>query len=497
MSVYDKIKELNIDLSPLGIHCSETGERYYCTPEDAEVFGWAGVDGIHYCTIPQFGEMIFAVSPMNFGDCVHPIAGNFDALIALLLSCKSMDALEQCYAWDREQYDAYLQGCEVSDEQEEILKKLKRKLKLQPVKDVFSYVKRLQEGFDYLEIPYSEDYYDTNVNPNAPARSEEWGVTFEGGFWNQEGECGQEVRIDQSFNWGDERWTVAAAYLCKEGLVVDYTVEIELARLNAFFDKWKLREDGYEQRLRLEQEQIESEHPMNFGFRSKLLCNGTVLESGSGSSICWVPLSCRGEVYAQDLEARHVMRHYELNRKNAWVLWRCSYRWEQRETQIRTLEISLERERKRYAVSPIGALEMGDTVEIENPVTGQKFTLTASELTSETFDQSIFRNPSLDYPTHVTVLAYHMEPEPEGASFALQDANEGDAPRMREQSEDGSSAVAFSVIGGVRNGLGMSHQTACSSMHFDEDYEVNWMPVFFLKELEDIAVEVHIDMNNP
>lgn len=45
-----------------------------------------------YCTIPEFGEMIFAVSPMNFGDCVHPIAHSFEDLLRLLLSCGSMDA---------------------------------------------------------------------------------------------------------------------------------------------------------------------------------------------------------------------------------------------------------------------------------------------------------------------------------------------------------------------------------------------------------------------
>ena len=88
MSIYEKLKELNIDLSLVGINTNEAGELYYCTPEGAEVFGWAGVDGIPYCTIPKFGEMIFAISPMNFGDCVHPIAENFDALMSAIIKAK-------------------------------------------------------------------------------------------------------------------------------------------------------------------------------------------------------------------------------------------------------------------------------------------------------------------------------------------------------------------------------------------------------------------------
>ena len=74
MKTYDRFKELNIDHSAIGLEQRDTQVTYYCTPEDAHIIGWAGVDGIHYCTIPEFGEMIFAISPMNFGDCVHPIA---------------------------------------------------------------------------------------------------------------------------------------------------------------------------------------------------------------------------------------------------------------------------------------------------------------------------------------------------------------------------------------------------------------------------------------
>ena len=71
MTTYQKFKKLNIRHSAIGLEQSDTDVTYYCTPRDAAIIGWAGVDGIHYCTIPECGEMIFAVSPMNVGDCVH------------------------------------------------------------------------------------------------------------------------------------------------------------------------------------------------------------------------------------------------------------------------------------------------------------------------------------------------------------------------------------------------------------------------------------------
>ncbi|WP_222860695.1 hypothetical protein [Paenibacillus antibioticophila] len=46
---------------------------YFCTPKGARMIGWAGVDGIHFCFVRGFGEMVFAVSPMNTaGNYVHP-----------------------------------------------------------------------------------------------------------------------------------------------------------------------------------------------------------------------------------------------------------------------------------------------------------------------------------------------------------------------------------------------------------------------------------------
>lgn len=496
MSIYERIKELNIDLTPLGLLMREDGELYYCTPTEANVFGWAGVDGIHYCTIPKFGEMIFAVSPMNYGDCVHPIAENFAALFALLLSCKSMDVLEQCYAWDREQYDAYEQDSEITEEQKVVLRQLQDKLKIQPIDDVFSYVKTLQEEFDYSEIPYSEDYYDLDKNPNAPVNLKEWRVSFDGGFWNHQGNIGDEVGINKSFTWGDEKWLVSAAYIFDEGLVVDYSVEINLDKFNSFLDKWNLREDGYEQLSRIEQERIESEQPMNFGFLSKLVCNSSMLESCSGSSICWIPLSCQVDEYVQDNEARRFMKHYNLDENKAWVLCRRSYRWNKKEEQIKTLEISFEREKKRYAVNPVGNLVKGGKAEVENPITGQKHTITALELSDEIYDKSIFNNPSIEYPTHFKTMTYSIEPEIDNDSFTIQDIFEGDSPRMREQSADGPVAMAVTFIGGAHSVVGINLKNAkyaCSSMHFDDDYEVNWMPVFFIKEQEDIVVKIDID----
>ena len=89
----------DLDLSVLGLHRGSEEGGYFCTPLGAHVIGWAGVDGVHYCTIDGQGETIFAISPMSLGDYVHPIAESFDVLLRMLLACHSLDYIEMSYAW--------------------------------------------------------------------------------------------------------------------------------------------------------------------------------------------------------------------------------------------------------------------------------------------------------------------------------------------------------------------------------------------------------------
>ena len=85
---FQKFLRSGLDLAPLGVERREENLPYFCTPKGAAIFGWAGVDGIHYCFIRGFGGMVFAVSPMNAApDCVHPLARDFADFLRLLLAC--------------------------------------------------------------------------------------------------------------------------------------------------------------------------------------------------------------------------------------------------------------------------------------------------------------------------------------------------------------------------------------------------------------------------
>ena len=65
MNTYKSYKNKEFDLSAFGLNRCGDDYAYFCTPVRADVFASPGVDGIHYCIIEGFGEIVFAISPMN------------------------------------------------------------------------------------------------------------------------------------------------------------------------------------------------------------------------------------------------------------------------------------------------------------------------------------------------------------------------------------------------------------------------------------------------
>ena len=59
---YQKFLRRHLDLSSLSVMRREDNDPYFCTPKGASIFGWPGVDGIHFCFVRGFGETVFAVS---------------------------------------------------------------------------------------------------------------------------------------------------------------------------------------------------------------------------------------------------------------------------------------------------------------------------------------------------------------------------------------------------------------------------------------------------
>ncbi len=495
----------NIDLAPLGWGLSDSYTPYFCTPRGAKVLGWAGVDGIHYCTIRGFGDMIFAVSPMNFGDYVHPIARCFEDVLRLLLSCVDMAALEQCFSWDKEQYKAFLIDCPATPEQQIVLDAIREKTSLMPMADAFSYVKQLQAEFDLSTIPYTPDYYDVDMNPAAPQEAPAWEVFFDGNFWGHtpRQKPGVAMPLGAQFEWANHHWVIPAAYACSKGLVVDYCMRIEPWLIEAFMDKWNLtiENEGSQRFSQEERMHMELDNPMALNFDAVLCLNGKELHTSHGCGCMWNP--CLPSQYVADCEGKWVAQHYGLDLTFGWMIWRSCYPWATKhKPEVKCLSVTMIQQKQRVPGPHFQVEKPGDTFRFTYPENGTGYTLTVQEYEKQVMDME--RMPGhLEYPTHHHVMSYTITPPmPEGI-LTVQDCAEGDRPRPKKIASSGGSPVvmhdacAIGIIGGADGPTAIIYgntpsklHAACSSLHFAPAETIQWRMVFHEKPFADTTVSL-------
>lgn len=501
---FDKTK---IDLSPLGFNRNGGFENYYCTPKRAKILASSGVDGIHFCTIPQFGDMIFAVSPMNFGDCVHPVARSFEDLLRLLLHCGDIAALEQCYAWDEEQYKAFLTDNPATEKQQAVLNEIKNKCALEPIEDSFAYVKDLQAEFDLSQISYTEDYYDPEMNPAAPEIPAEWAVYFDCGYWNKnaKGNPGEEFVINKSFLWSDEMWHVPAVYVCDEGLVIDFCVEIDPEKEKAYLDKWYPVISKDENISRELHEQIERENPLDVDFRFHLQFNGRPIVAKHGTSVCWVPESCLPEGVRSEREAKEIIGHYGLDATRAWSFHRWSCPWKNEgKAELKSLKIKLERDPVSIEGVRFRNPSVGNVIEFIHPIhkTAHKLTILGYE--KQEFSGRGFQHEEYEFPTLHTAMTYTLEPELSDRNFRVRDVAENEQPKLRPKKpfepEATYDACAVGIIGGADGPTAvfvsaseqkMQQHAAMSALRFEYTDDIEWKIVFREKMIEDIEIDLY------
>lgn len=490
---YEAFLQAGIDLSPFGWERCDDFAPYYCTPRRARVLGCAGVDGIHYCTIPEFGEMIFAVSPMNFGDCVHPIARDFRDLLRLLLAGADLAALEQCYAWDEEQYRAFLQDAPETEAQRAARAAIRAAFALSPVEDAFRYVKDLQRGFDLSRIPYTEEYYETVGEPAA--EPEPWRVSFSGGFWSDEDGGGEALQLDRRFVWDGRDWLIPAVYVFPEGLVVDFCAEAAPETLTAFFDKWELWQGESAARSEEEQETMERENPLCVDFDAEAIWNGAVLQQQSGCGVCWLPPVCQTEGTENDPVAAALLAHYGLDESRGWSLQRRSFPFPADAEQTpHALTIRLMAEEQSFSGGRFTVSAAGQCATLTHPRTGERFTLTVTAFEPETLPAAAFPDPTRECPAALVTMRYILTPERAGG-FQLRDCAPADTPRPKTGAAPQGESAALGIIGGADGPVavfsaprGAAGRAACSSLHFAPPQQVTWRAVFREKTAEDIAV---------
>lgn len=511
MTLFGRFRRLKLDPAALGLARGEAHSTYFCTPAGAQIIGWAGTDGIHYCFIKSFGEMVFAVDPMNEpGNFVYPLAYNFEDFLRLLLACGSADLVQQAHAWDAARFEQEQQknlpdaaGCAA-------LAKLAQTFHLHPMEDPHGYLRTIYAEFDRSRIPFCPDYYEwVPVEPKKPV----WRVYFGSAFWAQpsrsRSRAGRALSIRQSAHWEEDLVYIPALYRCAEGLVADLCIRVDPERISRFTDECRAAEsqDAEQQTL------LESRNPLHFSFRVQAELNRRVLRQKFACSMVWIPEPCLPEGDSNNLHARWLLEQYELDPSYGWAIHRVCLPWAtSRAPEIRNLRLRL---LPNPTVFPGGqwiTQAVGDGTELTHPLSGAHYQLTVTEYEPQTLDPQAFPNSAMEYPSHCVAMSFTTEPPLPHRVIGLQDQNPGDRPRPKLASSSGllpeirSDASVIGIIGGADGPTALIFggqrneeiHSAVSSLHFEPQQAVCWRVTW----LEQTRLPLELDCcpvatNNP
>ena len=495
---FEQFLKYDIDLDPLGIMIERDADKampYLCTPVDARIFGDVGVDGIHFCFVRGFDETVFAVTPMylSWGEEVHPVAKNFTDFLRLILACGHAAALDQVHAWDEAQFEAYLAKEPAADdfqirfdrERLAALDEIREKLGLTPMEDPFAYIKALQAEFDYSRIKYTKEYYDyMPENEELPP----WNVFFGGGFWERGGaeQPGEDIPIRRRFSWGGRSFYIPAVYSCAKGLVVDICVEVPAQDIRAYMEKEaRLRENDADLTDEQQMPMIE-ENPMTIGYHFEIAVNGKPLKGGRiySSDLSWNPLTQR----ENDMEASGLLEHYGLDSVNGWRISRCSLPWATlRKPKIRSLNITLTRMPNMLPGPKFLASAPGDSITFTHPTTNMEHTLTVYKYKRHKTPKMFLYDSDFYFPGNYTTMSCTLSPDLSEDAFSIDDRVQGDQPRPKQIDRDPDGPTAIHLLHPLLPG---PPHFACSSFHFEPEYDVDWQIVFYEKPWPDITVEL-------
>lgn len=316
-------------------------------------------------------------------------------------------------------------------------------------------------------------------------------VFYQGSLYGHFGRdrAGKEIAVNKSFTWGGEEWLVPSVYFCGKGLVADMFKKVSIESFREFIEKFGLDEnsdcDGFSDE---QQAEIEAENPLNSDIFASIQFGGRKSDMEFSSSDCWNPLFPDSGDAAEALLDR-----YGLDKSFCWQITRVSIPWRSRKPKkISSLSLRLRAARLRVSEVHFKANRPGDKTEFINPVTGKKHTLTVTAVEQQKFSKLLHIGEK--EPPLCTIINYDISPEIPRDEIFVNDRSKPEKPRGI-LAPRGKAASAIGIIGGADGPTVITSEyesghTACSSMHFEPEYEPDWCMTFYDKPREDIEVEL-------
>ncbi len=484
MVAYGDVGRRKIDLTALGVERGNRTSSYFCTPKGAKVWGWEGVDGIHFCSVKELGNLVFSVNPMaGKGDYVHPVAENFEDFLRLLAACGHASAIEQIHGWNQQEFDRFLKENPVTSAQKQVIDQLNRKLGIAPMEQPFEYVKNLQASFDYGKIPW---------------KKREWNVYYNGSFWDHHkarSRPGTEIKIEKQALWGEETVYIPSVYVCTQGLGIDFLIEVDFEKEKAFLEAHKDLEEREKKGGRIsqeEREQIELENPLELGFQAEILLNGRKLRQERGCGLCWVPKGLLEDRPVMP-DGEDILNHYGMDLSKVYRIDRGFYQWAtKRKPNLRRIAMKLCPEPKTIPGIHFQVTGPGQKVTFSHPVTGIRYTLTVRDYGWQQIEMEETDSRWV-CPKHCAVLEYEIDPVLTPDQMVVGDCQEGDRPYLKQENQFEPTSSGCSAIAVIGGGVGMCQsggavRYASSGLYFEPQKEIEWRLSFRIPDRDPLEI---------
>ena len=362
MGLYEKYCRAPVDFEALGLARQPRRSDYLCTPKGARIIGWAGVDGIHYCFLKDFGEMVFAISPSNcMGQQVHPVARSFADFLSLLTASRGLDAVEQAWGWSEEDFHRYVEAQSCTAEREAALEEITRRFGVEAMAEPWHYIRELQDSFDDGAIPFTRAYLRELVAVQTPTEMDDWQVCYPG----RKELPGFAHTIEKTAHWAGEDWYFPAWYECSSGVVLDGCMAVSHREVESYVRRWQ--EAGTEAERRV----LEADNPMEAHADFSLTYGGVTLAQKYADCRYWMPCFTK----RPEARERQWVEHYQLDQDKCWALWRIAFPWPgEGQPGLDRLELTILPEPEKVLLTSFSGREAGEKISFVHPVSGAEHT---------------------------------------------------------------------------------------------------------------------------
>lgn len=465
MILYQKFRNSSLDTATLAMYCGEDSSESVYTPTGARIVAWTGNTGGHFCQVMGFGDMVFAVDPSAPpGDCVHPIARNIPEFIRLVHDCRSADIVFRAYQWSRRRFEEKVAAIRPDFKMRSVLRALENTYHPPVIDDVYGYIMKLQQEFDYGSLPLHPDYFEwCPVRPGAPR----WDVGMNTAFGDycDRANAGTQLDVDRDFRWNNETWSIPAVYLCENGIVVDSYLQVPPTKIDQFLEKWGNVDPA---QLSAEDQMLRQlDDPLKVDAIGKLTVNDRECPRRPLHSIVWNPAT------ENSWQARRTLEHYGLSRENGYLLRREIFLRKSNNPPIRTMDLMLCAEPVSFPGQRFVAPKNGERMDFIHPVSKIHHTLGVIAQTRESLNPNYLSNDPCCY----TRLNFTVDPPINRELLSIVDCDPG----------DGNASPAAVLNAGKIPAAG---HCAVSSLRYTPAEQITWRMIFKHKTRSDITVPV-------